>query len=244
MRWLARRVACGGKAWMAPQPRHRSPDWRALEEQDRHRLARDLHDEIGHSLVVLKLCLEQMALDLDRRRLQDVERKLRETTALVTDAIVSVRRVILDLGPAALDKVGVQQAIRSYAVQFFERTGFAVYVQASELGLPGRLPATHEKALFRILQGALSNVLEHSRARNVLVTLEPGPGPSVVMSVADDGLGFEAAEQKGVGLAAMRQRAEALGGTFRLQSWPARDGQPSRGTRVEVTLPLPGAYPR
>jgi two-component system sensor histidine kinase UhpB len=168
---------------------------------------------------------------------------LEETVALVTDAIASVRRVILDLGPAILEQLGLQQAIRLYARQFSVHTGIKVNVRES--GLPGRLPPSHETALYRVLQGALSNVLKHSRAENATVTLGAGPGPAAVMSVEDDGVGFEArrrAPALSFGLTTMRERMQALGGRFRVESWPAGTGKGRRGTRIEVNLPLPWGH--
>jgi signal transduction histidine kinase len=222
------------------------PDERALGEHDRQRLARDLHDDIGHSLVVFKLCLERIAADLRKGRIEDAAHKLEETSALVVDAIVSLRRVILDLRPAALDELGVQQAIRSYAVQFFARTGIAVHVHLPDGGLPARLPATHETAFYRVLQGALSNALKHSHAGNVHVTLEGGPGPAAVLTVQDDGVGFptKQAERLGFGLMAMRQRAQALGGRLLVRGRSVRAGRRRRGTSIEMRLPLPSAHTR
>ena len=222
----------------------RALGWSALDEQDRQRLARDLHDEIGHSLVVLKLYMGQMAQDFDKGRSAQVGSKLAETVALVSDTIESVRRVILDLGPAILEELGLQQAIRLYARQFSGRTGIKVHVLDS--GLVGRLPHTHERALYRVMQGALSNVLKHSQAENATVTLAAGPGSVVVMSVEDDGVGFEARRRVPVlsfGLTTMRGRMESLDGRFQVESWPVGAGDGQRGTRILVSLPLPQSYP-
>jgi len=240
---LARLVSVGQLFLHAGYANARAVGWRALDEQDRQRLARDLHDDIGHSLVVLKLYMEQMAQDFKKGRIDQAGRKLEETVGLVTDAIESVRRVILDIGPAVLEQLGLQQAIRLYARQFTARTGIKVHVRES--GLPDRLPHTHETALYRVLQGALSNVLKHSQAANATVTLAAGPGSAVAMSVEDDGLGFEAhrrAPALSFGLNTMRERMEALGGHFLVESWPARSGKGRRGTRIEVSLPLPAGY--
>jgi signal transduction histidine kinase len=240
---LARLVSVGQLFLHTGYASARAVGWRALDEQDRQRLARDLHDEIGHNLVVLKLYMEQMAQDFNKGRTEQARRKLEETMALVTDAIASVRRVILDLGPAILEELGLQQAIRLYARQFSVHTGIKVHV--NESGLPGRLPPSHETALYRVLQGALSNVLKHSRAENATVTLGAGSGPAVVMSVEDDGGGFEArrrAPALSFGLNTMRERMEALGGRFLVESWPARTGKGRRGTRIEVSLPLSSGH--
>jgi signal transduction histidine kinase len=216
-------------------------DRQALEEQYRLRLGRDLHDEIGHNLIVLKMYMEQMADDFARARAAPARERLRGMRALVADAIDSVRRVILDLGPAVLDQQGLEQAVRLYAGQFSARTGIQVEVRGG--ALPARLPASHQRALYRVLQGALSNVLEHARASHVRVALEAGPGLELVMSVEDDGVGFNAgrrAPPPSFGFKTMRERMAALGGQFRVESPPAGRGRARRGTRVEVKLPLPG----
>jgi len=240
---LARLVSVGQLFLHSGYANARAVGWSALDEQDRQRLARDLHDDIGHSLVVLKLYMEQMAQDFDKGRSEQARSKLAETVALVADAIESVRRVILDLGPAILEELGLQQAIRLYARQFSGRTGIKVHVRES--GVLGRLPNTHERALYRVLQGALSNVLKHSNATNATVTLAAGPEPVVIMSVEDDGVGFDAHRRAPVlsfGLNTMRGRMESLGGRFRVESWPvgARGG---RGTRIEASVPLPLGHP-
>jgi signal transduction histidine kinase len=241
---LARLVSVAQLFLQSGYANARAVGWSALDEQDRQRLARDLHDDIGHNLIVLKLYMEQMAQDFNKGRTEQAGSKLAETVALVSDAIESVRRVILDLGPAILEELGLQQAIRLYARQFSGRTGIKVHVRES--GVIGRLPHTHERALYRVLQSALSNVLKHSQAENATVTLAAGPGPVVVMSVEDDGVGFEAQRRAPVlsfGLTTMRGRTESLGGRFRVESWPAGAGDGRQGTRIEVSLPLPLGYP-
>jgi signal transduction histidine kinase len=241
---LARLVAVAQLFLHAGYANARAVGWRALDEQDRQRLARDLHDDIGHSLVLMKLYMEQMAHDFDEGRTPQARRKLGEAAGLVGEAIESVRRVILDIAPAILEQLGLQQAVRLYARQFTAQTGIAVHVQES--GLPGRLPHSHETALYRVLQGALANVLKHSKAANVNVTLTARPASEVAMSVEDDGIGFEArrrAPALSFGLNTMRERMDALGGRFVVESWPARGEKGRRGTRIEVTLPLPPGEP-
>jgi signal transduction histidine kinase len=210
----------------------------AYIEQYRRRLAHDLHDEFGN-LAVLKRSLEQTAASLRVGRRREAGRRLEDTAALVTDTIESVRRVILDLGPAVLDELGLPRAMRLATRQFAARTGVKVRLRAG--GVPERLPPGHETALYRVLQGALSNVLRHSRARAAVVTLALAPGPAVVMTVEDRGIGFRARVRPAAGsfgLDAMRERVEALGGRFTLESWPARGRHRRRGTRIEVVLPL------
>ena len=106
-------------------------------------------------------------------------------------------------------------------------------------GRPGPLPSGHETALYRILQGALSNVLKHASARTVKVTVRARKGPAVAMTIEDDGVGFDAAlPRQAFGLAAMRDRVASLGGRLRVESRPARSGRGRHGTRIEIALPL------
>ena len=205
--------------------------------RERRRLARDLHDELGN-LAVLKLYLAQVSSSLKAGQTVQALRKLEEAAALLGDAMGSLRGVLLDREPAVLE-LGLPRAIDLTARQFSERTGIKVELRASALPTP--LPRAYETALYRVLQGALSNVLRHARAENATVTLTEADEPGVVLSVEDDGVGFPAraaGAAASFGLNAMRERAEALGGRFRVESWPARGGQKPRGTRVEVELPL------
>jgi signal transduction histidine kinase len=212
------------------------PDRALATHDDRQRLGRDL-DRIGHGLLLVELCLQRIAAEVKHGRSDQALKELQEATALVSDAMLSVRRVLIGGGQAALE-LGVGEAIRSYATQFLAHTGIAVHVHVPEQGMPARLPATHETAVLRTLQAGLSNVLEHSRAHNVLITLEAASGPAVVLAVADDGVGFSTERDPGRALIGVRRLAESLGGRFLLESWPARGEQRSRGTRLEVTLPL------
>ena len=220
----------------------RAASWRTVEDRERHRLSRDLHDEIGHNLIVLKLYLEMIKGDLDKGSLSAVGQKLEEALSLVSGGIDSVRRLILDLGPAILDEVGLLPAVKQYARQFSARTGVAVTVQ--EANLPPSLPPSYETTLYRVLQGALSNVVRHSRAKSVKITLGSMRESVIVMIIEDDGIGFDVARKTAgpaFGLTAMRERIESLGGRIHMESRPARAGVRRSGTRIEVDLPIWGA---
>ena len=186
---------------------------------------------------MLKLYLGIISGEMDQAQPAQMREKLDEATGLVGQTIQSVRRLILDLGPVALEGVGFLPAVKLYARQFSARTGVKVLVRTR--GRPGPLPSGHETALYRILQGALSNVLKHASARTVKVTVRARKGPAVVMTIEDDGVGFDAAlPRQAFGLAAMRDRVASLGGRLRVESRPARPGPGRHGTRIEIELPL------
>jgi signal transduction histidine kinase len=240
---LVRLTFAGALSLMAGYSRARTSSWRSFGEQERHRFSRDLHDEIGHQLVVLKLYLGVISGEMDKARPAQIREKLDEATDLVSQTIQSVRRLILDLGPVALEGVGFLPAVKLYARQFSARTGVKVLVRAR--ALPGPLPSGHETALYRLLQGALSNVLKHANARTVTITVRALSGRAVSMTIEDDGMGFDtAAPRQAFGLAAMRDRVASLGGRLRVESQPRGSRRRWRGTRIEVELPLEEVAPR
>ena len=209
-------------------------------EKERRHLAQDLHDEIGHDLIVLKLYTEVIALDLKKNDISQLRRKLKESVALIKHALRSVRHLTFDLGPAVWNEQGFVPAVRLYARQFADRTGIKVRLNAGRL--QGRLPARCETALYKVLQGALSNVVAHADAHNVKITLASGRD-SVAMRIEDDGRGFNVERKLGeprqsYGLRAMRERIELLGGAIDFSSRPARLRTECRGTTVEAHLPL------
>ena len=214
--------------------------YRRIDEQERHKLSRDLHDDVGHNLVVLKLYMEMISKDLTQGDSDEqIKPKVEEAKALIANTIESVRRLILDLGPALLEETGLVSAIRLYSRQFSARTGIKATIQ--DAGVPDTVPSSHEIALYRVFQGALSNVVKHSRAQNVKVVVGGAKQSKVIMIIEDDGVGFDLTSEKqtGFGLRAMRERIEGLGGRFYMESWPAKFGHKRRGTRIEIDLPVP-----
>ena len=211
---------------------------RRLDDRERQKLSGDLHDEVGADLVVLKLYVEMIASELTKGSRKPLGPKLEEALALIAHAIESVRRLTLDLGPAFLDALGFFPALRNFVRQFSQRTG--IRVRLGEPEAPVVLPAGHETALYRILLGALSNVAKHSKAREATVTLR-GAGSAFVMTVEDDGKGFDVRAQSpegSFGLSAMRERVRGLHGRLSVRSRRAHRGGEGSGTRIEVRLPL------
>jgi signal transduction histidine kinase len=198
----------------------------SAHEEERRRVARELHDETCQTLAALTLALSQAGSDP-----QAVER----ARGMAERALADVHHVIHDLRPSILDDLGLVPALTWYAARHLEPIGISVRFEAE--GLPERLPTAIETALFRIAQEALSNVARHARAENVLVQIEV-EGGLLRLEVEDDGAGFVPAEVapgdggRGLGLMGMRERAELLGGTLLV------DSAPGEGTHLVLTVPL------
>ncbi len=201
------------------------------QEDERKRIARELHDETSQSLAVLAMGLEA-ALDAIRSGRTP---HLDEVKAVAVRTLEDVHRLILDLRPSVLDDLGLLSAIRWYAERTLESRGISV---RCEFGEVPRLPPEMETALFRMCQETLSNVARHAQATAVLVQVGL-EGNELHVEIEDDGKGFdpdEAARREGRrpwGLLGIRERAEILGGTATIES------SPGNGTRIEVRVPLP-----
>jgi signal transduction histidine kinase len=214
-------------------------------ERERRRLSHDLHDEIGHELVVLKLRLELIAADVGQNRLALLTPRLNDALELVGRAIDSVRRLVMDLGPAVFDDLGFLPAIRLYGRQFSASTGIEVTIREGDM--PAEIPLSHQTALYRVMQGALSNTLRHAKAKHVTVAFACLKNSQLMMTIEDDGVGFDTNAvrvKQRFGLTAMRERIAVLGGKVHVQSWPASPLGGRRGTRIEVDLPLAGGGSR
>jgi signal transduction histidine kinase len=192
-------------------------------EEERKRIARDLHDQVVQNLLGLKFHLaDQVA---GQSPLQGE----------INTTIETIRHLCADLRPPALDHLGLAAALRSYAQDFQARTNLAVELQLDDTA---HLSEEIALALFRVMQEALTNAWRHARAQRVRVTLKSSRD-AVELSVHDDGSGFQVPEHIGAlveqghfGLMSMRERVELVGGTLQL------DSQPGRGTCVEARVPI------
>lgn len=205
------------------------------QEEERRRIARELHDETCQSLTGLMLSLDAVGMAMAVSP-QDARVRMASARQMAGDILQNVRRLIADLRPSPLDDLGLVSALVWYGEQRLKPVGIDVDVEAH--GLEGRLPSPVETALFRIAQEAMSNVAKHSDARTVSVTLNRVDG-HVNLTVEDDGKGFTpptpdlpAVDGHGLGLRGMNERAATLGGNFVLES------APGRGTHLSVDLPI------
>lgn len=209
------------------------------QEDERRRVARELHDSVGQflSMVVVRLSLLERQVDAGAPA---ATAAIGELSSLTSRAVDEVRRLAVALRPEMLDEMGLPAAVGYHAEQVLERHGIAVTLDAESLSR--RLPPEVELVAFRVVQEALTNVLKHARAKNVAISLECRGG-ELRGVVADDGVGFEAPAQPpgprgpGVGLIGMRERVELLGGTLDV------DTAPRRGTRLRFRVPVPRDAP-
>jgi signal transduction histidine kinase len=214
-------------------------------EKERRRLAHDLHDEIGHDLIVLKLYTETIALDLRKGNTGALRRKVKDSISLIKHALAGVRSLTFDLGPAVWDEQGFLPAVRVYTRQFARRTGIKVHLRTargfSRLAARGDLPPSHEIAFYKVLQGAMSNVAAHSGAKNVTIFLSTTKD-TIQMRITDDGRGFDVERKMrsrahSFGLRAIKSRIELLGGSVEFKSTQVHDGGQYEGTTIRVCVP-------
>jgi signal transduction histidine kinase len=193
-------------------------------EEERRRLRRDLHDGLGPTLAGVTLGLHAAA-ELATRDAARAVAQLRTVQEQVTEAVTDIRRLVYDLRPPALDELGLARAVQREAARWEGELTFAFDLPATGLGV---LPAAVEAAAYRIACEALTNVARHARASTCRVRFTRADG--LELEIHDDGQGL-LGRPAGVGLAAMRERAEELGGSCLIES---RDG----GTRVLARLPI------
>lgn len=206
---------------------------RTLREEESTRISREVHDGLGQLLTCLKMDIRWMTRRLTAgAAAKDLLAKLAETEALVDQTVASVQRIAVELRPSVLDALGLPAAIRDEARRFEDRSGVVTVVEAGTSAPPDRAAAT---TLFRILQELLTNAARHAHATSLHITLADEP-TCWVMRVRDNGVGIPV-EMTGrvssLGLLGMIERAEAIGGAFRVERHS--DG----GTLATVTIPRP-----
>jgi PAS domain S-box-containing protein len=203
----------------------------AIREQEKSRVARELHDELAQSLTALK-----MDAIWTRDNLGDatpgVRAKLEEMLGMLDASVAATRRIAADLRPLVLDDLGLVPAIEWLVQNFTQRTGVACALEADE---DLELQEPYATAVFRIVQESLVNVAKHARARQVRVAIVRTPS-EIRLSVTDDGLGFDTSagrKPNSLGLAGLRERAQLVQGAFSVRS------ELGRGTTVEALIPVP-----
>jgi PAS domain S-box-containing protein len=203
-------------------------------EQEKSRVARELHDELGQALTALKIDLGWLREHVGAGNAATRE-KLASMQVLVDGTVASTRRIAADLRPLVLDDLGLVAGADWLVHNFTNRTGTPCELVIGQGDL--ELPDPHATTIFRVLQESLTNIAKHSNATQVEVVLER-EGRDVVLSVQDNGRGFpvdQPTRAGAMGLLGLRERAALMSGLVAIES------APGRGTRVELRLPAPAA---
>lgn len=199
-------------------------------EEERKRLAGELHDGVAQTLAALNIRIRLARATADAQLRESV---LDEVSGGIADVILELRRMARGLRPPALEMLGLAAAIRSHAQSVAEAAGIDVTIDAETVA--GLMAPDEELSLYRILQESLSNVVQHSGAAVASVTIRR-TDEAIELVVEDDGRGFDTSQswsdERGLGLLSMEERAAVMGGTLEIRS------EPGRGTQVRVTVPI------
>jgi signal transduction histidine kinase len=208
-----------------------------VEEQERRRLGRELHDSTGANLSALLLSLEVFRSKLPPALAQDLRSRIGDCEVLLRETIAQVRDVLADLRPPALDELGLLAALNHYVRLVAQRGDIEIATEGREPS--PRLSPNVEIAMFRIAQEALNNATRHAQATRITVALH-ADATKVMLIVTDDGKGFDAALLRpgspSLGLVTMRERAEAMNAQFVIE------GSPGKGTRIMIIVPYQPAF--
>jgi len=204
-------------------------------EEERRRIGRELHDDTSQTLAAALINLELVDKGLDDSN-AEVSKRVENTIDLIQYCLTQIKILVYDLRPSMLDDLGLVPALRWYVVSHLQGADLEVGTDF-EAGQQ-RLPAPVETAFYRIAQESLGNVVRHSMATRVTLSLETKPGYAS-LAVMDNGIGFLPDEviyddggRFGIGLLSIKERTELLNGTVTI------DSSPGRGTRVHVVVPL------
>jgi PAS domain S-box-containing protein len=200
-------------------------------EQEKNRIARELHDELGQALTMLQMDVAWCKQKLPAGE-GEFARRLEKMAGLLGGTVAATRRIAADLRPLLLDDLGLLPAVESLVENFIQRTGVPCELVVSNPAM--QLPGAHSTAVFRVVQEALTNVAKHANAKHVEVAIEQR-STEVTVSIRDDGRGFSSQEPRksgSFGLIGVRERAYLLGGDASIASVP------DKGTCIELRLPI------
>jgi signal transduction histidine kinase len=206
-----------------------------IREDERSHLARELHDELGALLTAAKLDVARLKSRLASTASVDAAERLAHLNETLNGGIALKRRIIEDLRPSSLSNLGLVAALEILLREFAARSEIKVVDRLASV----EVSTSAQLTIYRLVQEALTNVMKYAKASQVTVALEPSGSGGAVVSVRDDGIGFDTGLPRLArhGLLGMRYRVEAEGGTMRLVS------APGEGTLIEATLPAPAPEP-
>ena len=207
----------------------------SIREEEKSRIAIEIHDEFGQVLTALKMDLAYIVRNLARAGESQHEHtiaKLNTMSKIIDSTVEKVRQIATDLRPDVLDDVGLLGAVSIFAQEFQARTGIICKTSLPAEQFP--IPPDRSTAVFRVVQESLTNVVRHAHATTVEIQLVYDDN-KVLLEIRDDGQGISDAQvagKKSIGLVGMRERARLFGGTFSIQ------GVPGKGTVLRVAIPL------
>lgn len=202
-----------------------------IREDERTRIAREIHDELGQQLTGLKMDMSWLSKKLVNNS-AEVNQKMTEALQLIDETVRAVRRIATQLRPSILDDLGLISAMEWQSEEFEKRFKIKTSFESDRAIVP--VESEIATGLFRIFQESLTNVLRHSKATEVNATLNTVDGV-LILSIADNGIGFNATEnenKKTLGLLGMKERTLIMGGTYEITS------KPGNGTTVVITVPI------
>ncbi|MCR4291089.1 MAG: histidine kinase [Candidatus Scalindua sp.] len=207
----------------------------SIQEKERRRISRELHDDAGQALTAMKINVEMMEKEIPDSA-ASVRKRLADTKQLLAHTLQEIRTLAFDLRPSLLDHFGVQAAIREYSKNYSERTNIAV--QVSGKNIVERFLPEIDILLYRCAQEALNNVVKHSKATNVKIEIIQEER-EIHMKVKDNGNGFDVKEAfeenrngKSIGLFGMKERIALLNGSLRIHS------EKNKGSELEILVPF------
>jgi signal transduction histidine kinase len=202
------------------------------QEEERRRIARELHDESGQSLTAVKLALERLEENLPSQE-KGLREAIGEIIMMVRRTSSEIRHLSYHLHPTLLSDLGLEPALDLYFKEINNHTGHNI--DFSMVGFDHRLDADMETVFYRFSQEALTNALKHSGADKFRLSIIKSY-PKIIFRAEDDGIGFDTqiigTDKRNLGLLGMRERTSLLGGTFQLRS------QPGEGTRIRIEIPF------
>lgn len=203
------------------------------QEEERRRVARELHDDLNQRMALLSIELEQLGQKIPKNQ-SNLRRRVRDLGTKAQEISTEIHRMSYQLHPSKLDHLGLKAALKSFCDEISESQ--ELNIEFSHRGFPATLPNDVTLCVFRIAQESLRNVIKHSGAREARVMLEK-TDEAVHLSVSDTGCGFDTESdemKRGLGFISMRERLRLVGGEITIHS------QPSRGTQINVTVSLTG----
>ena len=202
-----------------------------VREEERTHIAREIHDELGQQLTVMKMDISWMKKKIVAGEATAVPPKMDELMEILDGTVASVRRISTELRPSLLDDIGLIATIEWQAELFTKRTGIPVKLAiANDL----QIPDEHATGLFRIIQESLTNIVRHANASQIVIHLENNK-KEFILYIEDDGAGFDmyqSTQAKTLGLLGMKERTLMMKGEFLIES------KPNSGTKVKVRVPL------